>query len=246
MTLEQTLQKIGLGEKEAKVYLATLELGSATVLEIAKKSGLKRPTCYVLLDELSTKGYVKKAAKAARTTYSAEEPERLLALVQAREEALKDALPFLQAIKSGKKEKPKISIHEGAEGMRNVSEDIFSSPTIWWFASIREVNKSFADITKQMIEVSKKKKPQVREILTPDPEDIAYAKNAIADNYEIRIAPIEMPISIDMAIYQNKVAIFSVKRDLFATVIESDDIAESFRTFHQLAWNAATPVEKYF
>lgn len=246
MTLEQTLQKISLTEKEARAYLAALELGSATVLDIAKKSGLKRPTCYVLLDQLVAKGCVKKEPHEKKTLYSAEEPERLIALVKTQEEALKDALPLLLAIQAGKKEKPKISVHEGADGMRHVYEDIFSSTQIWWFASIRDINKSFSDVTKAMLEVSKKKKTHVHEILTPDPEDIAYAKSACADNYEIRIAPPEMPISIDMAIYQNKVAIFSIKRHLFATVLESDDIAESFRTFHQLAWASATPVEKFF
>ena len=39
---ENELQQLGLSEKEAKVYLASLELGSTSVLEISKKAGLKR------------------------------------------------------------------------------------------------------------------------------------------------------------------------------------------------------------
>lgn len=41
--LERVLEKFGLSEKEAKIYLATLELGQATVQQIAKKAGLVRP-----------------------------------------------------------------------------------------------------------------------------------------------------------------------------------------------------------
>ena len=40
--LEKILKNIGLNEKEAKIYLALLELGKSKVPEIAKKAELKR------------------------------------------------------------------------------------------------------------------------------------------------------------------------------------------------------------
>ena len=44
MTLDKELQKIGLSEKEAKVYLAALELGQASVQNIARKAEVNRAT----------------------------------------------------------------------------------------------------------------------------------------------------------------------------------------------------------
>ncbi|PIT86455.1 MAG: hypothetical protein COU33_03055, partial [Candidatus Magasanikbacteria bacterium CG10_big_fil_rev_8_21_14_0_10_43_6] len=38
--LTTILQNLGLNEKEAKVYLACLELGSATVQEVSDKAGV--------------------------------------------------------------------------------------------------------------------------------------------------------------------------------------------------------------
>lgn len=43
-TLENKLKELGLADKEARVYLASLELGSDTVQNIAKKSGVNRAT----------------------------------------------------------------------------------------------------------------------------------------------------------------------------------------------------------
>ena len=46
------LEKTGLTENEAKVYLAALELGETTVIRLAKKAGIKRPTTYLVVDSL--------------------------------------------------------------------------------------------------------------------------------------------------------------------------------------------------
>ena len=50
--MEEKLEQIGLDPKEAKVYLAMLELGETTVARIAQKSKIKRTTAYDLVDSL--------------------------------------------------------------------------------------------------------------------------------------------------------------------------------------------------
>ena len=52
------LERVGLKGKEASVYLALLELGTASVESIAKKAGTKRPTTYLVLDDLQNRGLV--------------------------------------------------------------------------------------------------------------------------------------------------------------------------------------------
>lgn len=54
----EILQKYGFSEKEAKVYLASLQLGSAPWSTIARHAGEKRVTVYSLLKELGKKWYV--------------------------------------------------------------------------------------------------------------------------------------------------------------------------------------------
>ena len=72
-------EKLGLEENEAKVYLALLELGAATVSEIAKKSGITRTNGYHVLQKLSWSGLVNiVSGKGKKIKYSAEHPRRLI------------------------------------------------------------------------------------------------------------------------------------------------------------------------
>ncbi|MBI5733705.1 MAG: hypothetical protein HY973_02045 [Candidatus Kerfeldbacteria bacterium] len=50
------LQQFGLTEKESALYLAALELGSAFISDLARKSQLKRPTTYLVVNQLEVMG----------------------------------------------------------------------------------------------------------------------------------------------------------------------------------------------
>ena len=49
------LQHLGLSDKEASVYMASLELGSDTVQEIAKRAEVKRANTYAVIEKLMSK-----------------------------------------------------------------------------------------------------------------------------------------------------------------------------------------------
>ena len=53
--LEKYLQEIGLSDKEAGVYLALLATDNSSVIELAGKTKIKRPTVYVILESLAKK-----------------------------------------------------------------------------------------------------------------------------------------------------------------------------------------------
>ena len=57
MKIENVLKAYGLNEKQIKVYLACLELGSASVQKISQKSGLIRTTVYEVLETLKQRGF---------------------------------------------------------------------------------------------------------------------------------------------------------------------------------------------
>ena len=82
--LEKELQQLGLSDKEAKTYLASLELGPVSVQEIAKKSGLKRPTVYFAIEQLIKMGLMSSFEKGKKRYFSAESPERLVSLITAQ------------------------------------------------------------------------------------------------------------------------------------------------------------------
>lgn len=244
MTLEQTLIKAGMDEKQARIYLAGLELGAATVLQISKKSGVKRPTTYVLLDQMVEDGFFTKSAREGRPQYAAADPKDLLRRVHEREEALKASLPELAAIMASTKARPKISIYEGVRGMTQVYDDIFKSPEARWYGSIHEIMKRFPESPQKAIVLAAAKKQFVYDLLSSDPESIEFAKKVSSDTYRVRLLPPGAKFYIGGAIYGNKIAILAVTKDLFGVIIESQEVADSFRTIYDLAWAGARPIEE--
>jgi sugar-specific transcriptional regulator TrmB len=76
--LTDTLQQYGFSEREAKVYLAALELGVAPASSIARRVGENRVTTYSVLKVLKKRGMIVETQKRNTTRYAAESPEILL------------------------------------------------------------------------------------------------------------------------------------------------------------------------
>ena len=76
-TINDALKNLGLNDKEARAYAALLELGQTTAYAVAERSGLKRPTVYVVLDELRQKGLVLKIPHVKKQLWSAKSPHQI-------------------------------------------------------------------------------------------------------------------------------------------------------------------------
>jgi len=93
-------------------------------------------------------------------------------------------------------------------------------------------------------EIIKSKDIHVRDLLTHDPKDLDFGFAAIGRNYEGRVVPKEFDLYIDGAVYGDQVAILSLKR-AFAVIIESKEVADTFRSLFELAWKMSTPLEQF-
>lgn len=76
-SLIATLEQFGIEEKQAKVYLATLELGQATVHELSEKSGIKRTSIYNFLEEMKNRGLLLEIELKGKTILIAEDPNNV-------------------------------------------------------------------------------------------------------------------------------------------------------------------------
>jgi len=79
--IEISLKKLGLGEKEALVYLALLGLGEVGSSKIIKKTGLHGQFVYTVLGSLEQKGLAWHMVKRGRKKFSAKNPKMLVQLV---------------------------------------------------------------------------------------------------------------------------------------------------------------------
>ncbi|MBU0707292.1 helix-turn-helix domain-containing protein [Patescibacteria group bacterium] len=241
MNPAQALKSIGLNEKESAVYLACLELGQDTVSSIAKKATLKRPTVYLILDSLIVKGLINSVTRGKRTLYGAEGPKKLFGLIAKQERALKTVLPLLEAIDNSRHEKPKIRFYEGEEGLYTIYNEVYASKEIRYWGSIAAIDAKHKDLYELFMKVSSTKKPRVYDLLSDTPLDRAYSKKVIRPGYQIRFFPKEDVISVDSALFDNKLSMSAFGDDPHGLIIESQPIVNSFRCLWDLAWKSATP-----
>ena len=85
----KSLKQIGLKEKEIKVYLIILKLGSLSAQTISSETGIKRTTVYLVLEKLKKIGLVGEIIEKNKKIFFAEKPEKLLKIIQAKKKKWK-------------------------------------------------------------------------------------------------------------------------------------------------------------
>jgi sugar-specific transcriptional regulator TrmB len=128
------LKKLGFSDKEISVYLKLLEFGSLSVRALAELTGINRGTTYDVLKHLEDEGLVRYQDRNGRQYFMADDPDRLVELLDRREHELKDTrseidklIPELKAITGKEDLRPVSKYYEGKEGIRLVLDDILVS-----------------------------------------------------------------------------------------------------------------------
>lgn len=247
VNLENEIKKLGLSDKEAKIYLALLEIGQALVAEIATHSGVNRATTYVILEELKSKGLISTFLKGKKTYFVAESPERLSNLFKIEENRVKESflglkkiLPDLDKLYESRGEHPKVRFFEGKEGIALLQEDILKTraKSIEEIIPLDEAYKNFppskTDHRKRMYE--KMRKVHFRIIYTSKKGAILPETNII-EKRSIKFIKHEIfPISAEIVLFGNKTLIFVTKSKPFAIVLEDQLITNNFRTIFDFLW----------
>lgn len=123
--LARTLEQIGLSPKEARVYLALLELESCTAYQIAQHCEVKKPTVYVILEDLRQKGLVLKVPHAKKAIFAARDISEYLAEQRGKLNAVQSMLPRLMSL--GGSNKPKVYFFNGMRGFQEAMDYKFDS-----------------------------------------------------------------------------------------------------------------------
>jgi len=244
--LETILEKLGLSDKEAKVYVSLLELGNARVADISKKAGINRTTGYDILNSLANKGIVNALGKGSRQEFMAEAPISIANYVKRQQNILEenlnkaqDLVPRLLAIQS-KGNKPSVKFYEGEDGLMKVYEDtLTSNDGILGFANVDEMHDGMPNYFPKYYKRRAAKKIWAHAIV-PDTELGKLRKKE--DPNELRetlLVPNEMfNFTPEINIYNNKIMIASWKEKL-GIIIESKEIADAFKKIHALSWLGA-------
>lgn len=240
------LTQLGFSTKESATYLALLELGNATVSQLARRSGLNRTTLYDILPPLISRGLVTKVGGIAKETYAAQPPEKLISMLEEQSFRVKEQislvnslLPQLRLI-GASSAKPQIELFEGHDGIVDLYEStLFASEEIRSFSSAESLESFDPTYLHGYYQRRAEKKIFIKAILNESLPARQY-KKIDPDLYrEVRIvAKNEMDISPEVYIYDNQVLFFSLKEG-YAIRITSLDIATALKKLYDLAWKQA-------
>jgi|SRR3989344_1004375 len=243
--MEEVLEKVGLSKNESKVYITLLKLGSSSAGIIAEKSRVYRTNVYEALNRLVEKSLVSYVFKGHQKFFQAEKPEKILDILREKEDSFKKILVHLSAQHSLPKNKDKVSIFEGLNGLKTITDDILKE---------KEQANSFNEVLTFGIpnDVSFKMRTFINSYHNKRVKLKLVQKHIYDENAKMRIEHLnKMPYTeaayltnhanspATTTIYGNKVAFFIWSDPVLSILIESERMAETYRNYFNLLYSIA-------
>lgn len=252
--LLRQLEDMGLSEKEARVYVASLTLGPATVQQIANQADIKRVTTYVILESLANLGLVSQTSHGKKTYFTAEDPSSLKRLLDKKQQELTqqrknfdNLLPELSSLQSIPAESPTVKFYDGAEAIRSIMANFLdqhkneSDKTTYAFSNLDQLHEFFPEFKEQMTNPERVKAGfDSKFIYTTNRGPILAESDDRTNRISKFVDPKLYPLKGDLTVVGNHVLILSLNSSKpVAVSLDSKEIADAFKAIFALAWNTA-------
>jgi sugar-specific transcriptional regulator TrmB len=249
--LQDILKNAGLETTESLVYTTLLNNGALTVLEISNISKLKRTNLYNILEDLEKKNLVKKVETQSTTKYFPESPREIQKLLELKEDQINSSkntfellIDSLQSKHNLISHKPTITYFEGLTGLQKIYQDILDTGK-----DILLIRSTFDDKRKDVDKLIQKQiTEQVKrgihaKVVGPPEKDakelyLEIDKIRLVEEHFITKFPFEVPAQL--IIYGNKTAIATIRKDIIITLIDNNEITQTFKVMFEFIWNYAT------
>jgi sugar-specific transcriptional regulator TrmB len=234
------LQSIGFDQKEAKIYLASIELGPASILEISNKSKIKRANLYNLIKKLKEKGVINIITDGWKQKYSVISPNELLVYYKSQQKELENNLKNLNDLRHPETSKNKIKTIVGKANIRNVYlQQLEQMKTGDVYLTMGNMN-SWYDIDGKFFEEFKAKRAaigvQTKNILTDS--DLAKAAQTIQKKYKqnIKILDKSKSMSTNLVLFKGKIYIHQLDEQPVLLEIENHSFYQMMKEMFGLIW----------
>lgn len=246
------LNKFGIDQKDATVYLYGLSAGPQHVTQLAKNCKLTRSNAYDVVKRLAEKGLCKNLGSLYGKKVAMLPPKELVAMLKRKQREILELgneleyiMPELEKLPKRKVFiQPKITYFEGIEGVRKLFESSLHTTDKEVLSVLSEqgifsvLGKEFInDYVKRRIKnslISRSIRPE-HEKETQDP----LYRNHDESLRKVRIKPKKLTIQSTILIFDNKVGFITVEEDPFGTLIESQDFAVSMKSWFEVLWDVS-------
>jgi sugar-specific transcriptional regulator TrmB len=252
--ITKILQKIGLTETEAKIYVTSLKYDTIGVKELEKKTRIKRTTIYHALDTLMNKGLAAKKGTESKYLFTMTPPDKIHGLIdreirrlENKNRDLKKILPLLEQQTKKSEAALKISHYEGIEGVKlAVEEALYCRSKHWEIIAphknfFSDFNKNYA---KYFMKTRRDNKIQARTLWEEEFDKKILSKEEIAQRNP-RFLPKVMhgKFGTVIIIFDDKVLTISPLEELSAILIQSEEMRDTFLTLFNGIWAVSKKYE---
>lgn len=240
MNIEK-LKSAGLTENESKVYLSLLEMGPSQAGIITRKTGLHRRVVYDTIEMLIKKGLIGYIKKNNIKLFQASNPNRILEIIQEKEESIQSIMPEMLNFFSSTKEKEETNFYKGKEGLKTVFEDQINEGKEILIIGASTLAYQILDIYFHWFDKKRiQNKIKTKIIFNKQDKIEKEQKNKKIPLSEIRYLPEKYSAPFAVNIYGEKIAIILwSKENPFAIVIKNKQIAEGYRKHFELMWKSS-------
>lgn len=240
--LIEITKNLGLTTKAAKIYLAALELGEASVQQLAQRARIKRTTLYYVLDELIEAGVLVCTKTGKKMYYVPEQPEILLHNAKEKISHFEESLQLLEDKAAHMNRRPRVYFLYGSAGFKQVWDMILHTKEKEY--RIITGGENFLDYVKEKYivdEIIAKKKMlgvSSKQLITSS----AYARQIISkDVRENRVSKLLPPIyklPFTEIITESIVAFISPRFNNMIFIVENESFSRTRKSLFEILWNS--------
>jgi len=242
MDIHESLQSLGLSERESRVYQVLLNIGPTTITKLIAATGIPSSKIYDVLERLEQKGLVTHILVKNKKEFHPVNPEKLFDLIKEKERIINDILPRLQGLYEEKREEIQAEIYKGKEGIKHIFEDILKEGREW--CALGASGKAAFTLPYYMPHFYKRmKKKRIKlNILFVDTEITRKQAGELKDykNIKIKFLPKIIKNLMVIFIYNNKIVIIPITPVIetmpLAILIKSKESADSYRDYFKWLW----------
>lgn len=238
MLSPEQLTQFGLNTKEAKIYLASLELGPETVQNIAKKASIHRVSAYDILEKLIKDGLAGQITHGNKRKFFAVEPKKFLDKLNEKKERFKNLLPELSAVQAKSGNRPKVMYFEGKDEVweafldriryKNVKENLV-------YGSSEKLLTIYPEGYKNFIREKVSKGIKAKIIVEKSKWGELEKSRGEKELREVKFWPAGTTFKANTIIYEDRVMIVSWE-NMLAVIIEDKNNADNQRILFDLLW----------
>lgn len=243
--LVNCLVLLGCNEKHIRFYRANLQLGAASLVDIAKKARLQRSTAYVIAGEMVAMGLALQNHKSYKKLFAAAEPDVILQKIEAKHRrvsrsarAFKQVLPELRAAHHTTTTRPQVRTFEGRAGLTAVWQDILAEhqEILLWTNQHTESLVFGADTHDLFIKERIAKNIPIRVLAIHNQEGQSLQKTDASSLRHTKLLPPDVKFTSETYIYGDKIAVLDIGQTIFGVITQNKQIATTQRAIFELAW----------